>query len=81
MIPPVRAFAARYAAGLLGRRTFGAAPAGTSGIRLIQEAFARRACTNGLKPNASLAAVGRRILFGMRNDGISLPNTRKLRIK
>jgi hypothetical protein len=66
--PPVRASAARSAAGRPGRKTTGFAPAGTNGTRSIREESVRRVSISGLRPNASSVADGRRIRTGMRSD-------------
>jgi hypothetical protein len=62
-----RAYAALYAAGLHARKTSGSAPVAMSGTPSIQVEYVLLASISGLKPNASLAAVGCRIRTGMRN--------------
>jgi hypothetical protein len=57
-----RASGARSAAGRLERKTSGSAPAGTSGTRSIREVYAQPASTSGLRPSASRAVDGRRVL-------------------
>lgn len=54
---------------LPARKTSGLVTADTNGTRLIREACAQPACTNGLQHTALLAADGRRIRTGMRNRG------------
>jgi hypothetical protein len=67
--PNRRASAAHYAAGRRAKRTNGSASAAMAGTPSIREVSAHRACTSGLRPSASRAANGRRILSGMRSEG------------
>ena len=60
--PPIRASAARTAAGRIANKTNG--PAGKSGTRSIREAFAQHASVNGLRPSAFHAVDGRRTRSG-----------------
>lgn len=62
--PPIRASAARTAAGRIANKTNGPAPAGKSGTRSIREAFAQHASVNGLRPSAFHAVDGRRTRSG-----------------
>jgi hypothetical protein len=65
---PVRASAARSAAGHPARKTAGSASAVILGTPSTREARALPAFASGLKLTAPLAAAGRRIRCGMRSE-------------
>jgi hypothetical protein len=73
--PMAPASGAPSAADRPARKTNGSAPAGASGTRSIREPSARRACTNGLKPNASRALAGRHIRTGMCSNALTSGST------
>ena len=62
------------AVGRPARTTSGLAIVGIYGTRLIREECAQLACTNGLRPSASLAADGRRIRSGMQSEIGAFPS-------
>jgi hypothetical protein len=63
---PAPAYDVRYAVGCPARTTAGLAPAATTGTRLIQEEYARRASTSGPQRSAFPVPAGRHIPIGMR---------------
>lgn len=63
-----RAFAVRSVAGRPAKKTDGPVAAETNGTRSTREACVPSASTSGLRPNASLAATGRRTRIGMRSE-------------